>query len=565
MIGERELKYIAAGRRKARTNLFWLCKHVLDFTKVVPHVHGPIIEHLQGFRGCQGTDIVTNEKFEYTPLDDDPANVLTGPRKRLLLAPRGWYKTSVNIEAHIVQWILNFPDITILLVHASQEIAEQILSNIKRHFQQNSRMRYLFPEFCPPEKKEWGTQQFFDIPARRHYTKSPTVQVSGIETIRTGMHYHVLKFTDIVDEKNTATREQCEKIIYRYGMARSLLISPRYWIDIEGTRYHYSDLYGRIIDEWMKEEEQGREHAFQVFIMPCYKRDIENERFTPDELDKPFLYDAKGKPISRFPEEFPTEELEKMRTDPVVGEEVFATQYLNNPITGESQAFDIKDLRWKTPEEIARIPIQYAVTTVDLAETTGKRSDNTVITTCLVDRMNRRYVVDIRIGKFLPDAIVDHLFLVHLKYRPLKIKIEETGFTRGLLPSVRRRSQITGIWPNFEFLKRDNQASKVERILGLQPWYKNGMLYFSTELPIHVKEELKHELTRFPKYIHDDILDTLADQFQGETNFGPVKESPSMKELLRTAQQKMLDNLDKYELIFGKKETTGSWSGLGAL
>ena len=109
------------------------------------------------------------------------------------------------------------------------------------------------------------------------------------------------------------------------------------------------------------------------------------------------------------------------------------------------------------------------------------------------------------------------------------------------------------------------QVGKVERILSLQPWYKNGLVYFSTELSDDAREELKHELSRFPKYSHDDILDTLADLFQNEEVFGPVKAPPSMKEMLTYAEKVMLEKMDQYELIFGEKPKDDSWTGLGAL
>jgi hypothetical protein len=113
----------------------------------------------------------------------------------------------VNVIAHTVQWILNYPDVTILLVHASQETLEQIFKSIKDIFHKNSAMRYFFPEFCPPARqKEFGTQHNFDIPCRTVRTTAPTVSIAGIESIKTGMHYHVMKFTDIVDEKNAATK-----------------------------------------------------------------------------------------------------------------------------------------------------------------------------------------------------------------------------------------------------------------------------------------------------------------------------------------------------------------------
>jgi hypothetical protein len=49
----KELTYIKEGRHRARTDLLWLCKHVINasypLNKVVPHVHGPLSTALQPF------------------------------------------------------------------------------------------------------------------------------------------------------------------------------------------------------------------------------------------------------------------------------------------------------------------------------------------------------------------------------------------------------------------------------------------------------------------------------------------------------------------------------------
>jgi len=587
-LSTREQKLIALGRHKARTDLVWLGRNILGLKKIVPHVHGPMTDFLQGFSAVQGEDKydVALDRFVYTPKNPDPVAAFGEgeyDNRRLLLAPRGWFKTSNNVYAHTVQLILNFPDITTLWLHASQEVLEPILDLVKRAFWKNKVMRYYFPEFCVREDaREFGTQTAFNSPARTRWTASPTVGIGGIESIRTGMHYHWIKFTDIVDEKNTATKDQITKIIERFAMARNLLISPKYWMDVEGTRYHFGDLYGRIIDEWLKEEAEGRSHEWKVFVMGCYKKDVRRvhedgiERYTPDELDTPYLLDETKsidlrtgfdlRRISRFPEEAPTLELEKMRNDKVTGEDPFNTQQLNNPIGTDSVAFPLQYLKWKTPDEIKRANIQYFVTTVDLAETKNKRSDFTVITTAGVDRMNRRYIVDIRIGKFYPDETVEQLFLVWLKWRPFKIKIEETGFTRGLKPAMQRKAQMLNIYPNFEFRAPDNQLSKEERILSIRDMYKSGLIYFSTDIDEFAKEELKHELTRFPKYQHDDILDTLADMYADENIYGPIKESKTESETLKLAKKVMIARAEQYELLFGDTETpTDSWSGLGGL
>ena len=79
-------------------------------------VHGPMTEFLTGFpEHTQGKDVLHEDgRFEYVPKDRDPVNVLEeDDNRRLLLAPRGWYKTTLNVTTHTIQWILNFPDITV--------------------------------------------------------------------------------------------------------------------------------------------------------------------------------------------------------------------------------------------------------------------------------------------------------------------------------------------------------------------------------------------------------------------------------------------------------------------
>ncbi len=826
MLSTRELQYIKQGRHMARTDLKWLCQKVLN--RAAPYhifkegVHDKMLNHLQHF-DVQGEDKLDGNGYRYIP-PGDPNLVLPGSRRRLLLAPRGWYKTSYNVIAHTIQWILNYPDVTILIVHASQEVAEHMIVQIKNQFQTNPVMRYFFPEFCPATNiKEWGTRQYFSCPARTVFTMAPTVSVGGIESIRTGMHYHVLKFTDIVDEKNSSTREQCKKIIYSYGMCRNLLISPSYWIDIEGTRYDFGDLYGRIVDEWIEEKPENR--TYQVFTMGCYQKDLKGaaEKFTPDELGAPYYLDEEGRKVSRFPEEFSLEKLEAMRKDPVTGEQLFCctpgwspvlmddwtekriedvqvgdtvvgfgmehrglwdrtilrrsrvlakgslkapvvcvvtnlgstiyctpdhqwyngrelgasdghspylppkvnrrlvrvyddlvpqtpkhsalwnhlaglidgeghirktnacitlsqsptangdvckkieslltelnipwgvhnrkdqgfckiwwlkggralsvkllnycdlgkrkqlvdqlwacngkvskgrdgrerivsiepigeqevfwlqtetgnyvvqgfasknSQQLNDPLATEEtqQPFPLKYLRWKTGEELKRIPMQYFITTIDTAEKVTDRSDYTCITTCGWDRAGRCYVVDVRLGKFLPEETVEHIFGVHQKYHPTKILIEETGFVRGLMPAVARMRDTLGIYPNIDFIKRDTNLGKAERILGWQPFYKNGMVYFSSDLPDFVKDQLNHQLSRFPKYQHDDLLDTLADQLQHKSFFGVTKASPTEREVMEKAQEILIYKKTGYEAVFGEEKPVSSgYDGLGAL
>ena len=549
-ISKEELAKILRGRHLARTNGLWLARNVLGYSKMNATVHGPMTEFLTQFpEKLQGKDVLKGDgTFEYLPLDRDPANVLKGDdKRRLLLAPRGWYKTTLNVTTHSVQWILNFPDITIAWFHASQDLIEHVLMHTKGHFQYNPVMRYLFPEFCVPlGTKDWGTRSYFDIPCRKVKTPAPTLSCSGISSVRTGMHYHVMKFTDIVDKENSSRAELCNNIAYDFAMCENLLLSPQYWIDVEGTIYSYSDLYSKLVDEWDDATKKENKPRYKIFLMGCFARDVsiigkEKAEFTPDEADLPFVtetVDKREREISLFPEEFTWESLNALRTNPLTGEVVFTAQQLNRPIIAGDvgQAFPLDVIKWKDPKDLAKIPFHYKLTTVDTAHTVNKRSKYTCITTCGWDRYNRCYVVDVRLGKWLPEKIATEILDVWKKERPRKIVIEETGFVTGLMPTVRRWAELTGEWPVFELFKRETDTSKDDRILGLQSWFKQGLIFFSTSLSEFVKTHITLELTRFPKFEFKDFLDTLADQFKVKTQFGPLDISPSEKALLEKAK-----------------------------
>ena len=99
-------------------------------------------------------------------------------------------------------------------------------------------------------------------------------------------------------------------------MFRNLLDRPDYWIDVEGTRYNYADLYGKIIDGNLEKIKKGQTpRPWSIFARGCYKKDVSSldeglrtsPRYTPEELDCPDLLDDRGQPISNWPEKFPVE------------------------------------------------------------------------------------------------------------------------------------------------------------------------------------------------------------------------------------------------------------------
>src|SRR6185436_5506919 len=124
--------------------------------------------------------------------------------------------------------------------------------------------------------------------------------------------------------------------------------------------------------------------------------------------------------------------------------------------------------------------------------------DYSVVLTAGYDQAGRCYVVDVRHGKMQPDELIKNIFDVNKAWQPRSIRIEETGYIRGLKPSIRRYEDQIGKYLPFVFSAADNQRSKEERIkLTLQPWYKRGEIFFDESLAI--LDHIKTELSSFPK------------------------------------------------------------------
>lgn len=416
-------QHLKAARWKARTDLGWLCREILNYPDVSDNtggpwhaLHQPMIDRLQKFPSPTPDQFIENDilrsgKWVYRPLV--PMMQLPGKRRRLLLDSRSFLKTTINCIAHSIQWILNYPDIAILLLMASDKRSSDVMSEIKGHFQYNPRFRELFPDHCPKKGvNEWGTMAEFTSEARpREYVrKEPTVMTGSVEKGAAGYHFHVIKFSDIVDENNVLG-DGLERVRKKFDISLNLLINPRYWLDVEGTRYHFADTYGKIIERESIKKPEERE--YEMFVRGVWVKDIPGgEKFTPEEGKAKLKRDETGRRISRWPENFSVSDLEnEEKNDP----KQFANQKENYPISGMdgSTPFPVNA---EFPKKISRedfenrIRVAYKEICVDFAETTNERSNYTCITVGTTATDGRLYIEEIQWGRFLPNDAVERLF-----------------------------------------------------------------------------------------------------------------------------------------------------------
>lgn len=521
---------------------------MLGYNDVQEKIHGRLIANLQQFKG--GIDDFETKELPsikegdfaipgidaliqgYKPFVPDFWS-LTGPRQRLNMIPRGHLKTTVATVAHSIQWIINYPDVRILLFTHSDGKAKDFLGMIKNHFIQNATFRHLFPEHVPFGKEDFGNQEHFDTNARRKWIdKEHTMQFLTIDSAKAGGHFDVVKCDDVVDATNIITTDRIGSVKREFAALEPLVDKrdsadggQRGWLDLLGTFYHYSDLNYETFEGESKKL-NDREWAELQALSGVERKNREAELTKQDrvlelqawscsvESAAPNWPDPKGPYL--WPERYGFKILNAIENDPTAGPSHLAAQYLMNPVPiGTGLVDDENEIIW-TPRKIlnelyARLALYVAVDLAGMDETAKNFSKNdfTAITLGGFGTDGHLYILESIHGRPTAEEVIKELFNIKARHpRIIQIKIEKEAHARVLLPFLKAEESRRDKRLPILALPRDNQIAKTQKLKGLQPWFKRGMIHIAEDLPC--KAHAKNEIMRFPKY-KDDWLDTVHD------------------------------------------------------
>jgi hypothetical protein len=464
-----------------------------------------------------------NQFFKYD--SEKPWASQSDIAKILILWPRGHFKTTAVI-VDIIQAILNFPDIRILIMRGSIKITQAWLGEIKAHFtgrNPNSRLASLFPEFCAPLELDNATA--FTIAARRNKgLAQATVTVASPKSVKTGTHYDIGFFDDMVNDQNYRSPTLLKKIQQDF-FACMPLIDPPFFAIMTGTRYSFGDVYENITTANIKSGE------WRISFRTCWTDDTQTVPLFPQQpaIDRPWIDEQGighmgGKLVG-----FTKEMLDLMRdSDP----EMFASQYMNQPIRKGGQRFTraflesclvkpqlytsaplVQTIIFEKPDPTkpALIPLSPSVLFLDLANTDGEESDDSCILVGKHDQNMTQYVVNVTGGKWLSPMLAEQTILAAILYRPEKIFIEKSAagivFVDYLRLVALQRKMVLPV----EFIKVDNQKdAKYIRIANLQGLMSYKRLQFFEGIPVW--DKIVHQFEIFPggKHKHDDYIDTIA-------------------------------------------------------
>ncbi len=548
MTPEEATEWLYKYRFLAQTNLYFLCHLLENYNNTTVGTHEDICNE---FFVQKDPTFITFDHF---------ADNYTDLKQRLLLVPRGGFKSSLNM-ADCVQWVICFPAITIAILTGVLQLAKDFVGEVKKHFTyaetgtdgkgkaqygvrqimdkqtgewSDSYFQVLFSEHCLSPLE--GNQLEFQTPAAEEQ-KEPSVRAASIDQALSGSHYNVLKLDDVVTNENTKTENRIKDTNKQISIDNGLL-NPNGFYDVIGTWYDERDYYGvtikkvekRAKDEGLLESimgsvDSGRFNAnlsFKIYLRACWWPTAEAVKAGKIEEEM-----TKKDWVLWFPERLSYEFLTgKQKDDSDLDDEegdtgYFAIKYLNNPRKINRIKFPRELLVRRTIPHNQFPPHGIIVTTVDTAYSIKSWADYTVIMTALIYG-GRFYIINMVRGRFneydLPKVIAG----VAYKWKPKSIAIEESIGVKWMTRELRREMDNMKISVPIEFVSlgkgsklrsKQLKAKPVLRLLG------DERMYFLNSC--EGLDEIYNELEKFTGTSddkHDDIVSAislLVEQFIG--------------------------------------------------
>lgn len=401
-------------------------------------------------------------------------------KKKLILLPRGHLKSTLVTIGYSVQQICKNPNVRILILNATWQMAVDFVTEIKSHLTKNEYLKELYGDLGF-EAPEWS-QDRITINRTDTNIKGPTVWASGIESNLVGSHPDLIIMDDLMTRDNTNTREAIEKIILRYKDALDLL-EPGGQLIVIGTRWVESDLYS-----WLMDKDLAIHKSYDMMVKRAYTGDlITGENFQ-----------------ALWPAKFDQKELQTRQREK--GWYEFSAQYLNDPVPEEDADFKREWFQYYNWEEM-RGQTAKSVMSIDPAISLDKDADYTAIGVWAIDQFGNIFNRDLARGHWKPNSIIDAIFALNELWHPETILLETIAYQKALAYSLRDEMQRRKRFlPIVEIKQHDK--SKDQRIRALQPLYMNKKVFHRKELPLTLY--LEEELLKFPRAKHDDMIDSFS-------------------------------------------------------
>lgn len=427
----------------------------------------------------------------------------SGGQKLIMIGvPRGSNKTTIAAENTPPIILTKNPNARILIDSFRFDVSKKRLRAAKWHFEKNPEFHARYggvEEWMPQFRERPWSDEAMTVMKRTLPLIEPSIEAAGTDRSATGAHYDVIISDDLVNDVNSRTKEQRDKV-FEHIQDQMLILEPNGVYILIFTTWHTDDAYAR----WMKIDDrriaEGKPPFWRRIIRSCYDG--------PEGL--------------YYPERFNHEILDNLRDK--MGSRKFSAQMLLSPIADEDKTFSMDVAREVNftfePRQfggIVRVP-RWANEALPVLNTLfwdpkgpkkgGRASDFHGITVVGTDPMDRFWVHEAEQVKDTAIAVLDRIIKLVVFYQIHTVGIEDVSQQTLWLSLLQREFQTRGIIePAYAEISTGN-VPKNERIeLELQPrWERGHLIYKPTQT------DLRAQIDGFTPTNdeHEDILDSLA-------------------------------------------------------
>ena len=418
----------------------------------------------------------------------------------MILLPRKFGKTLLT-TLFILFYTLNYPNNTILLISETKEKAINILDAVKRFLLTHKVMNKLYPNKIPTGK--YSTSKLsktikilteaslisnqkttLTITDRTTTKKEPNVIAMGIRQPVQSYRADLVIFEDILSE-DYARYPRIKRMVDNNFMAVIPILEKNSKQLYVGTRYHYEDI--------------------PAIIRNRYHEGLSNWHFIETSV-----YDNNGN--VKHPDIMDKEEIEKIRSNPLMSRAFFWAQYLNKPISSAYSSFNVES--YQKYENLDLNKMKEIVIAIDLAFTSTGTSDKKAIVVVGKHTDSKLYLIDALSTTISIDKFYNDIEKTYLKYRRwCKRILIEINNAEYIFESYQKRNTTLMPLEGMKHTRAD--PPKVQRIINtLEPLLEKGHLLipsnFITNNNIGLSELLNIEIPFFDSTSNtnkDDLLD----------------------------------------------------------
>jgi hypothetical protein len=383
---------------------------------------------------------------------------------KVVLAPRGCFKTTLAVDSYVTRKVAANPNIRILIFSSEYGLARSSLRNIRGHFQKNELLRQLWGNHVG--NTNWRDDYIYSA-KRTKQLKDPTVGTGGTDAALEGFHYDIIVVDDMHGFKNTQNIEQIEKVKEKYALLYPIL-DPGGEIIVVGTIWHHQDKHTEFLRcnacgnpatdirgvHNGTCSRCGHEFPYSLYYMPAWDGDLEGEHTLnfPTILTTQSLLDEKGRMNNAYQ---------------------FSCQYALYPMADEDVLFSKDWFRYIKREDL---PADAEVCVImDPASGRKKGTSNTAVAALAVRPSGQIFLLQSSMGKWDEDEKARQVIQAVERWGASEVGVEVTG-SSDAAEVMDRELRRANLWTPVVKLHHHNRP-KAERIAALQPEYKRGKMF----------------------------------------------------------------------------------------